>query len=622
MQRLVATLALVALVALGLVAWLAWRGGGAGGSAVTPAPPAPLETPSERAQLAAPPPVAEASPVAAVEPARTPVRAEAASRPHGRVVDGASGAGVAGFRVRMLRVAKELATATSGANGVFQLPPTDGVGVLVDVEAQRGWAVVDRLVRVGDEHARGAAPIVVRVQRLAQAPIRGTLVDVATREPVPDMTLELRSRTTWVSETVVTDAAGGFATEDAFDEGRVLVELRDGEQDFGTERLDFGGGDEPVELAIQIGPTYRFRVLGAAPEPSELGALIVHDDDVGDAWSRESATVHADGDAYRTRMRRSYPAERGRRLLVARRNGMAFGLAGVDATVGRHERVLLIEMTPCGTVRGVVRGPDRNVFGYHVALRPAGETGAPARSTTADSDGNFALHFVPPGVHVLSVNDRTGRGPALIASARSEPWSRDVLVVAGETTRVEVDLLPLRRLDGGPYVDFVVRSIDAATGAPLHDAALRVFRALEGTEVVARGNEIVLAQRPENEEFAWYASAEGYARAFGDHRAFATRESGGERPRLVAEVALERGWAQLFGVLGHDGPVAGAAIRLDGVLAATTDAEGRALVRMEREPQRIEVRHPAHVPYESTLSEALIWSSWVHGGCDLWLEGR
>ncbi len=698
MKRLVAALA---LVALGLVAWVASRYGSAIENAFTPGPTGPLADSRTRVELV-PPPVQESAALAEVEPARTPVRADATG-PHGRVVDGATGAGVAGFRVRMLRDAKELAVATSDANGAFQFLPFGEAGIYVDVDPRRGWAIIDRLFFVSEAQAQGEEPMILRVRRLAEAPIRGTLVDELTREPVPDMTLELRGGA-GPNETVVTDGEGRFATRETFDAGRVRVELRDGEQSFGTAWLDFSGGQAPVELAIAIGPTYRFRVLGRAPESGELGALLVDDGSVRHVDERDwhrLAQVLPSGDALRARFR-PVDADLGDRppwqLLVARRDGAAYGLAQIDAKIGRHERELAVELVPSASLVGTVRrmnGDPIAEASLHFALAATGDNDR--WRTYSSKDGSFALHFLPPGAYAMAVLEE-----------RSEPYHRELLVMAGSAQRLDVALtstpiagriagvllgtrplhrstsmrlittglpyrffhvdpeavdgpgniigrfaiedvppgeyrlevdssfgewdpaelvvrppaegLELRRHDDVPLVDYVVRASETATGEPVGDLDFDMLYERHRTGASTDRSEAIVAEHPADLRFQWRLSSDGYAAVYGDQDAFDTREDGGERPRLVADVPLERGWALLLVVRCDGGPVAGAEIRLDGVLAEATDADGRALVRAAHAPERLEVLHPSHAPHSETLSVALERDSRKHLGCPVWLS--
>ena len=74
---------------------------------------------------------------------------------------------------------------------------------------------------------------------------------------------------------------------------------------------------------------------------------------------------------------------------------------------------------------------------------------------------------------------------------------------------------------------------------------------------------VALVAPPPAEEEPADVEVRERGRPCGDHGAIETRESGGERPRLVAEVALERRWAQIVGVQGPEGRVAGAVVRPD-----------------------------------------------------------
>ena len=92
-------------------------------------------------------------------------------------------------------------------------------------------------------------------------------------------------------------------------------------------------------------------------------------------------------------------------------------------------------------------------------------------------------------------------------------------------------------------------------------------------------------QLPVGAALDWFAWAEGFAPRWGDEQAVELEDE-----RSVIDVTLEAGWGGRLTALELGGaPLGGVEVRLDGLLAATTDERGQAFLAAPAEPGRVEL---------------------------------
>jgi len=217
-----------------------------------------------------------------------------------------------------------------------------------------------------------------------------------------------------------------------------------------------------------------------------------------------------------------------------------------------------------------------------------------ARAAEAHEDlpwtASFSFANVPPGRYELCVVTSDG-----------QRWFPPVQVVEAPAEGLLFDL------DETPTtVAYFLEARDAETEQPLGGVGVSVRDArgaLELDEDVKSGAPFL--ELVEETAFEWTATARGYAAAHGTERDFT-----GDLARRTARVSLRRGysarlrfldWSQAAGAARwSDGPRTGSSARgpagvqvlADGVLVATSDAQGLASVELASEPEHIEVRLP------------------------------
>jgi hypothetical protein len=477
---------------------------------IDPPRDAPAVTPA-LVELAAPDPLQE-SPGDAPEDRRAGFE----PGPRGRVVDVATGAGVAGLTVRAAFAGRTLGATTTGADGAFVLPRPDRAHGRVFVD-EEDWDAEPGRVRIDAEVASGATALRFEVERIVAAPLHGEVLDIRTREPVPDY--ELRLNGSGGRETVVTDAEGRFASEERFEAGDIEIDLVDraepsrggwqvqgGVPERRHEHRVEGREARPAKLRIPVGPTYRFDVdlpagldvedfeaafvaPGAGPtlsplhealgEPlaDERGPTRLFFEGMNDASRREKTAPLRAGDPPWARFRsplgrllqRQFdPEETGEYELALRsRDGAWWGSATVTSIEGIEPEPVRITLGGRGALAGAVRDEDGDPLPA-VAVRLAEGPGSGARivaAVKAGRDGTYELRWIPVGDYELRAQ-----------SQRRPPGARMVTVVAGEVTRRDVTL---RSPTGNGAIAGVLRS---RTGTLRDKGGMLLLRRIDGRE--------------------------------------------------------------------------------------------------------------------------------------------
>lgn len=149
-------------------------------------------------------------------------------------------------------------------------------------------------------------------------------------------------------------------------------------------------------------------------------------------------------------------------------------------------------------------------------------------------------------------------------------------------------------LDNTARADLVLRVRDVDGGADVE--RFRVWFEIgkkSGRSRDLDSGEVAISGFPYEQTLRWRVDKFGYQPVIGDAASFGLEESHDGRVQRIAEVALVRGWGELFCVTEGDGkrPIAGARIVLDGREAGITDELGLALVLANATPREVRVEH-------------------------------
>jgi hypothetical protein len=185
----------------------------------------------------------------------------------------------------------------------------------------------------------------------------------------------------------------------------------------------------------------------------------------------------------------------------------------------------------------------------------------------------FAFDNLPPGEYALTIFSFRSHHRWDTPPGRLTPPAEGLVLVCRDTD-------PTRTLE--------IRVRDAATAEPIPLASSSLTAAGCATAQIASGGggRSFFSAVPLDAELSWWAQAEGYAPAFGDHSAVV-----GEGDQLVIEVGLDPGWgARLQAVDRATGdPLPGVAVTIDAEAAGVTGADGRLDLRRDVAPGRIDV---------------------------------
>ncbi len=241
----------------------------------------------------------------AVAPSRPGEVHETSSRrspvtgPHGRVVEAGTERPVDGLSVELKFGKKVLAETVTNLDGSFFFPEPARSHRTVEVDSEQ-WRTAPSRYRLDEDQSKGLTELVFRAERIVSAPLRGSLLDRRTGEPVPQYFIQARGPRDELqrseseghpdkdepsatfefrspprrTENIVTGTDGRFASDGGFEAGLldlVLVDhpffLEKGPSFGGNEStiehqhvFDEGNPPEDGEIKIAIGPTYRIDV--------------------------------------------------------------------------------------------------------------------------------------------------------------------------------------------------------------------------------------------------------------------------------------------------------------------------------------------------------------------------
>jgi hypothetical protein len=260
-------------------------------------------------------------------------------------------------------------------------------------------------------------------------------------------------------------------------------------------------------------------------------------------------------------------------------------VAGQIATQG----VVLAPLSPAGAIRGRIESETGTYHpGIEIALRPiesaafsgTGPTAASVRASWQTVDGrqvgSFSFDRLPAGQYEVGVRDD--------GWIRWDPQSLLVSPPSAEARFVAHDDLA--------HAEFAFRARDSDSGAKLDGfyASIQVQGGAPSWKKLS-SEAVALSLFPLERGFRWRMDLDGYRPALGDETSFSLEEVHEGREWRFAEVDLQRGWGEVFRVVGSvkNKPVSGATVRLDGRDAGTTGKDGMVTIDSPVRPRRVEV---------------------------------
>ena len=316
---------------------------------------------------------------------------------------------VPGVRVRFLAEGRALADGRSDADGHLAVV-LEAAADEVLVDPPPGWWCV--------RHGAKGEAYEVRLAPSDRGPLRATLVDAATAEPIPDYVLVVRDGEGW-SETLQSDAQGLLVGRTLF--GPSTLALITAPEEFGAswvrpyrlalhEHRPQGAAPPAARIPIVVGPTYRLALDNPGQVPlGDLRAYLTFE-----AWkhdvveNRGQAYAVRPGDAPWVRFPRVQRWSEPPSLVVADTSKRWVGHVRVESWKGRHEGLLPLKLERVARVRGhVVDAEGNDVSRAQVELQPVGADGAAPRRGTSNGPGNFFIDAVTPGSYELLVRHTT-----------------------------------------------------------------------------------------------------------------------------------------------------------------------------------------------------------------------
>ena len=332
-----------------------------------------------------------------------------------------------------------------GAGGAATPAPETSAGQdagAVSIRKPTAAPVIARSAAAREEVPRSvsadAAPAEA-VTEGAEHPFRAQLIDAETEEPLPYFDLGLWKDYEELEE-LTTDADGRFVTKPFARPLEFGMVLDDDAEDSGSyDDIDVeltADDDGSVERTyrIDVGPTYSVQLIGTRGRSwSEFRARI--------GSSTERGRIRGElGRAGRRLREGPLPWVRFDRwdvsgtgatfwfLDVVSNDGLLLGSARVDSIVGVYPSAVEVRLEPSGAVEGtVLAGGKPPAPRTWINLFRVGST--ESAGSGADENGAFSFGALAPGSWEAAVNVE-----------RFEPVRQPVAVVAGEVTRVEIEL--------------------------------------------------------------------------------------------------------------------------------------------------------------------------------------
>lgn len=329
-----------------------------------------------------------------------------------------------------------------------------------------------------------------------------------------------------------------------------------------------------IEVTLELGGAVRGRVVDVANAPVAQAIVAFYPDGfvLGGVFSQ------AVSDSRGEFLVPSMPARRFEVLAQAPGFSVkrsSFTVAGAATT----DLALILEPQPAGgPVAGKIEGysSDANAA-CQVLLKP--KRGAqPALSVTpklrsredGSTFGTFFFPLVSEGDYEVSIDSAI--------PGRFEP---QVIEVRPGATNLEFRL----RSDVAPT------SFGFQADPRCEDLEVRV-RFADGRRSVIHGaasGEAAFQLMDPDSKFEWVCSRPGHRPVRGDQSAFVLARKDVAGATRLAVVRLERGWGCLLRVRHGESPAEGAAVLIDGIEVARTDAAGLADVSALDAPRRLEV---------------------------------
>lgn len=401
-----------------------------------------------------------------------------------------------------------LAEVLTGEDGWFSLPLPEKRRATVEVISD-AWRFTPAEFKLDQDQVSGVEELQFQAERIVAAPLRGTILDQKTGEPVPDFLVQVRGPRGGV-EDIVTGSDGSFESAGGFEAGRLDLALVDHpsflekrttypiEANSIEHQHDFRDPIAPrdAELRIAIGPTYRLEIAfpsgtgaddfhAAFPQPSsgQRGFHRASAEDPQSAmalfygraiqpWALEQEAPLRGADPIWARFREpvfdmSAGSDAGvHELHVRSRDGHWSGRATVSSLGGIYPTLVPIRLEAHGAIEGtVLDAKGRPVPSAWIRLSDSAVPSQPVREAGADAKGSFAFKWLAEGEYEV-----------LVESDRYDEWGSKVSIEAGSTERLEVRLstsVPLGPVSG------VLRS---RTGQHRSKGGMATLRSLDDPE--------------------------------------------------------------------------------------------------------------------------------------------
>lgn len=349
---------------------------------------------------------------------------------HGICVSAEDGEPVPGVPVEIVVLLKRETTRTD-AEGRFAFNVPSGPAVWIELGSSTPWILGEPKILLSQAQQDGREEI--RLELYPGARVVGRVVDEATREPVGDVTVRLRTDSRY-TDSVTTDAAGVFVSAGALPSEQVHAEVwEDGVRLERASWLPFRAPEAVASewdpdsadawvIEVPIGPTYAFD-LGDEPVGG-LGARLLSIAESGEVTERGSWRRLRDGLAPWVRFTSPVRARSGSRFAVEvgtpdRRRRTTID---VESAVGVYPRVLKVHLEQTAGLRVEIVEAGGERVDARAQLVPLGQGSSDDRSVKT-------LHTVRRGLAVEGVEPGPWR---LVASVGAQRFTRDVVVGPGE----------------------------------------------------------------------------------------------------------------------------------------------------------------------------------------------
>ncbi|MFT7678895.1 MAG: hypothetical protein ACI8QC_002893 [Planctomycetota bacterium] len=354
--------------------------------------------------------------------------------PRGRLVLAEGGAGIAGMTLDLSSDEGDFARVTTDMDGHFAFAEVATLNSRVGPQADPRFTYEPTQLRIARlAQASGEEPLIFRANERTEGRVHGRVIDSRTFEGVPSFRLSMRDAI-GNTERLRTDPEGYYEGVTQMLPGVLRVGPRDEFASFGrysSQRLNWDALEEPLEIAVRVGPTYKLNFQ--APGGLRVESFYAEVRGRGEACLR---IVERD---FRSSLRAGQPPWVRLRpgevtstncaeyeLVVTSEDGYWVGRAAVQSVVGVHPGVLPVILQGSGILRGRIRGEGGDGRRARIILTRDSKQVVNVMST---NEGSFDIPGLLEGEYVCQ-----------LIGVAAEPFSSSVRLLAGETTLASFEL--------------------------------------------------------------------------------------------------------------------------------------------------------------------------------------